>query len=954
MSLTQSLADCLPAAWDRVAVLAGDDNFRHLRARLKGSGRLDEVERLMAVSPFFVEQLAQNADWVADNVATDWLEDRSWSHDDWRRALALFTAGADDEAGFMAALRRFRSREMLRIVWRDFSGSANLAATVADVSRLADTTIEAAVEWAGQGLTPRFGHPVGRDTGSVQELIVLGMGKLGGEELNLSSDIDLIFTYPEAGQTEGGRTSVSNQEYFIKLGQGVIRFLDTVTANGFVFRVDMRLRPYGDSGALVSSFDALELYYQEQGREWERYALMKARPITGHPDAVAPLNEMIQAFVFRRYTDFGVIESLRDMKAMILAEIRRQGLSDNIKKGEGGIREIEFIAQCLQLIHGGRDRTLQLRGLEPALESIRTAQLLPSDVVDELISAYRWLRDCEHALQGMEDRQTQTLPVEPLSRERVATIMGLPNWSALVEVLNRHRDAVARHFAELIAPAQHSISNEDTLQFATLGLASLTELNFDSPSDSWGLIERYLSSARFQVLQGDSRQRVERFLPRLCEAAAQSSAPGRVLERLLPFVEAVSRRSAYLVLLEENPQALAQLVLLAAKSPWIADRLAKRPDLLDELLDIDRLTSAPDRSAIQSLVRQQLLRVPEEDLEAQMLALGRIKDSVVLRVAASELTDHLPLMKVSDYLTFLAEVIVEQAIHVARAELVKRHGQPQGKRTGFAVLGYGKLGGIELSYGSDLDLVFVYEGDDGETDGPRPIDNVRFFTRLAQRVTHVLSTKMAAGRLYEVDLRLRPHGDSGLVAVSVTGLRKYQLESAWTWEHQALVRTRALAGDSHLTRTLAELRKEVLCLARDSTTLIEDVVSMRRRMLKAGTQKIDVPRGCFDLKRDPGGIVDIEFVVQYLVLEHARTIPALTEWSDVVRIIESLQQHAVLPEQDAGGLVDAYLAFRSAVHTTALQGEQAVGRTADFEQHLKHVIAVRERLLPGITDELPS
>ncbi len=949
MSLSETLTAGADLGWQRIESLGGSSVAEQLRTSLLHSDQLATVETLMAVSPFFAEQLARNAAWVSEHVSSDWLDGRDWDGEQWQAHALACLGDVMDDNGFIVALRRFRSREYLRMVWRDFTRRGHLEDTLADVTALADCMIQVALTRAEAQLRPRYGTPIGRYSGTPQELVVLGMGKLGGRELNLSSDIDLIFTYPESGETEGGRSAISNQEYFIKVGQSIIRYLDSVTGDGFVFRVDMRLRPFGDSGALVSNYDALELYYQENGREWERYAMMKARPITGSPTSVKPLTDMIRAFVYRRYTDFGVLDSLRDMKAMIVAEIRRQGLADNIKKGAGGIREIEFIAQCIQLIHGGRNPELRVRGLVQSLEALRRHDLLEAGAVDDLIAAYRWLRNLEHGIQGMEDRQTQTLPADDLGRERLARIMGLPDWASLMAVLDGHRAKVQWHFDALIAPREvHEHGETSPISFADLGAEVLESLGFVDLDTSWPALEAFIDGSRMRVLQGDSRQRVERFLPRLVEAAGQSALPDTALVRLLPFVAAVSRRSAYLVLLEENPSALRRLVDLAGQSLWIGEKLSQRPDLLEELLDADRLTTAPDRADIQSLVRQQLLRVPEEDLEAQMHALGRIKDAVVLRVAASELTGRLPIMKVSDYLTFLAEVILEQAIHVARAELVQRHGEPQGPNVGFAVLGYGKLGGIELSYGSDMDLVFVYDGGDGETAGPRVIDNVRFYTRLAQRVVHVLATKMAGGYLYEVDLRLRPHGDSGLVAVSLSGLRKYQLESAWTWEHQALVRTRPISGDRALLDRLGQLRAEVLCQSRNDRELQTEVVAMRRRMISDGTSRIDTKPGWFDLKRDPGGIVDIEFVVQYLVLANAHTKPHLTEWSDVVRILESLQQAEVLPGTQAEALKAAYLAYRSAVHVAALRGEPAVGKVEDYREHLTAVADIREQWLPGV------
>jgi glutamate-ammonia-ligase adenylyltransferase len=448
-------------------------------------------------------------------------------------------------------------------------------------------------------------------------------------------------------------------------------------------------------------------------------------------------------------------------------------------------------------------------------------------------------------------------------------------------------------------------------------------------------------------LQGEGRQRFEAFLPLLCEMAAHEANPDAALTRALPFVRAVCRRSAYLVLLQENPAALKHLLSLVAASTWVADRLASRPELLDELLHETQLFSAPSRDEIKALVRQQLLRIPEEDLEGQMGALSRIKEGVILRVAASELSGTLPVMQVSDNLTFLAEVMIEQAIAVARAELVQRYGEPQAEQVGFAVMAYGKLGGIELSYGSDLDLVFVFNGAEGQTGGPKVIDNSRFYTRLAQRVTHVLSAQMFSGRLYEVDLRLRPDGDSGLVATTLTGFRRYQLESAWTWEHQALVRSRTVAGDPSLRASLEQLRREVLTLPREAPVLSAAVRDMRHKML---AEQASMNRGGerFDIKRDQGGIVDIEFVVQYLVLAHASEFPELAQWSDVIRLLETLEKVGVLSEDQAAVLSSRYLIYRSALHGLALQGADTRVEAAAHVAGREQVKRVTEALLPGL------
>lgn len=952
MALPLQLTERRDNGWTRVEGFAGDELAGRLKHLIDKQSLREEVDELLATSLFFTEQLARQAGWVCEGLSSGELLAETEHTPE--RILEWVTAELPedpDESTFMSVLRRVRQREMLRIVWHDFTFRANLEATLAAVTSLADAAVILAVEQATRQLAPRYGQPIGRDSGEVQELIVIAMGKMGGRELNLSSDIDLIFTYPESGETQGGRNSVSNQEYFIKLGQTVIKLLDAQTVDGFVFRVDMRLRPYGESGVLVCNYDSLELYYQEQGREWERYAMIKARPVTGSAPAREALREMLRPFVYRRYTDFGVIESLRDMKAMIAAETRRLGLENNIKKGSGGIREVEFIAQCMQLIHGGRVVELRSRGLVETLQRLESKAILDTEMVSELIESYRFLRNCEHAIQGMNDAQTQMLPDDDLAKLQLAVIMNFPDWDALSEKLSAVRNVVSNHFVGLIAPAEEEqVTEAGALRYVDLSAEVLETLGYHDAEQSWSAVDDFLRSSRISILQGESRLRLERFLPRLIEAAANTTSPDAAAIRLLPFVNAVSRRSAYLVLLEENPAALAALTSLAGQSPWIAELLAQRPELLDELLDLERLYSAPSRESMQSLVRQQLLRVPEDDLEEQMMVLRRIKDAVVLRVAASELSELLPVMKVSDNLTFLAEVILEQAIHVAKADLVRKHGEPGGDNAGFAVLGYGKLGGIELSYDSDLDIVFIYDGGNGETSGPKVIDNIRFYTRLAQRVVHVLSTKLATGRLYEIDLRLRPHGDSGLVAVSATAFKKYQLESAWVWEHQALVRTRAVAGDRELCDRLETARAEILSVPRDTGELAGEVASMRRRMIETGTKQLSLKNGEFDIKRSPGGIVDIEFVVQYLVLANAHAHPELTQWSDVVRILDSLESAGLVTASCADDLRSAYLKYRSAVHVTGLQRMSAVAKISDFQEELAKVIAVRDSLLPGLED----
>ncbi len=955
MTLPRPLIERADSAITRLNERLGSTFTDQLIIALERDAQWQNTRRVLAASPFVVEQLEREGDaFLADLQSGEGFTALADSLEPWR--LALSDAGLSvncNEISTQRLLRRFRNQAMLRLVWRAFSGQADLAETLRDLTHLAESCVEFAVGWATHHARERFGVPMGRDSGTEQSLIVLGMGKLGGRELNLSSDIDLIFAYPESGETVGARKSLSNQEFFTRVGQSIIRLLDAPTADGFVFRVDMRLRPYGGSGALVSSFDALESYYQAHGREWERYAMLKARALTGSEESVAQLDALLNAFVYRRFVDFGVLDALRDMSARITAEAHRMNLRRDIKRGMGGIRQVEFIAQSLQLIHGGRIADLRVRGLEPALTALARHGFISEDDRDSLIADYRSLRLLENALQGMADTQTHHLPDDPLSLMQLAAVLGDADGDALSTRITELRSRVQRAFDTMVAfPANGQGEGEDinvgSIGFAELDVEQLGQWGFTQPERSWQAMETVLASPRLAVADADSRRRCEQFLPVLCQAAGATSDPDLALQRTLPFVEAVLRRSAYLVLLRENPDSLALLLTLNVASSWIADKLASRPELLEELLHRDRLLTLPDRAEMRALVEDQLIRVPEDDLEAQLQAMVRVKEAITLRIAASDVTGELPVMKVADNLTFLAEVLVDHALAIAERDLVAKHGVPGGDNAGFAVVAYGKFGGIELSYGSDLDLVFVFEPGDGMTAGPKAVDSVRYFTRLAQRLVHLLSANVSSGHLYEVDLRLRPNGDSGLIAVSFDAFANYQRHSAWTWEHQALLRARVVSGAGALRERITALREEILCRKRDRLALASEVVDMRNKMSANPVSQDRPPEGYFHLKVDPGAIVDIEFLVQYLTLASAWEHPRLVAESDVINVLAALLQASVLSPQEEDQLRAAYLSLRSAVNKTLLQAQQPWGRIADHWAHLSAVIAIRDKWLPGL------
>ncbi|WP_122518002.1 bifunctional [glutamate--ammonia ligase]-adenylyl-L-tyrosine phosphorylase/[glutamate--ammonia-ligase] adenylyltransferase [Pseudomonas syringae] len=928
-------------------------------------------DRVCAASDFVTEQISRDPNMLLDMADSGELE-RSFSTGELRGQIAdaLSTATTDDELG--RNLRRQRMRHQVRIIWRDLTRQADLIETCRDLSDMADACIDLACHWLHERLCQQFGTPTGRRTGLPQQMVILGMGKLGAVELNLSSDIDLIFGYPEGGETVGVKRPLDNQEFFIRLGQRLIKALDPVTVDGFVFRVDMRLRPYGSSGALVLSFNALEQYYQDQGRDWERYAMIKARVVGGDQKAGAELLEMLRPFVYRRYLDFSAIEALRTMKQLIQQEVKRKGMAENIKLGAGGIREVEFIAQAFQLIHGGRDLSLQQRPLFKVLKTLEGQGYLPSAVTEELREGYEFLRYTEHAIQAIADRQTQMLPDNEQDQARIALMMGFSDWASFHERLMYWRGRVSWHFRQVIADPDSDPDDEqeddsevivggewlplwEESQDEEAASRQLSQAGFVNAETAIKHLANLRSSPHLRSMQRLSRERLDAFIPRLLAQAVEHAKPDLVLERVLPLVEAVARRSAYLVLLTENPDALRRLLTLCAASPWIAEQIARFPLLLDELLNEGRLFNPPLAPELAAELRERLIRIPEDDLEQQMEALRHFKLAHSLRVAASEITGSLPLMKVSDYLTWLAEAILEQVLALAWRHSVARHGTPSRPDgtlcdPGFVIVGYGKVGGIELGHGSDLDLVFIHDGDpQTETDGARPIDSAQFFTRLGQRIIHLLTTQTNSGQLYDVDMRLRPSGASGLLVSSLGAFSRYQDKEAWTWEHQALVRARVLTGSPDVGREVEKVRADVLGRERDLDKLRAEVSEMRAKMRdNLGSRLTAAGRGAnafessmpFDLKQDAGGIVDIEFMVQYAALAWSREHPGLLQYTDNIRILEGLEEAGLLPDADASLLREAYKAYRSAAHRQALQKQAGVVSGDQFHCERREVMRI--------------
>jgi glutamate-ammonia-ligase adenylyltransferase len=895
---------------------------------LPASSLSEQARQVLAFSDFVQESVTAHPDWLtgleaAPPQADEWQHYVQWLRD------ALADVG--DEAALMRELRHFRRRVMVRIAWAQALMLVSEESTLQQLSHLAETLIVTARDWLYDACCREWGTPCSED-GTPQPLLILGMGKLGGGELNFSSDIDLIFAWPEKGATRGGRRELDNAQFFTRLGQRLIKALDQPTQDGFVYRVDMRLRPFGDSGPLVLSFAALEDYYQEQGRDWERYAMVKARIMGDNDGAYASeLRAMLRPFVFRRYIDFSVIQSLRNMKGMIAREVRRRGLKDNIKLGAGGIREIEFIVQVFQLIRGGREPSLQSRSLLPTLAAIAQLNLLAEGDAQILREAYLFLRRLENLLQSINDEQTQTLPGDELNRARLAWGMRLDDWQALTEALDAHMAAVRRIFNDLIGDDE-SESQDDELSehWRELWQDALQEddttpvlahLSNDDRHRVVALIADFRLELNKRAIGPRGRQVLDHLMPHLLSDVCSRADAPVPLSRLTPLLSGIITRTTYLELLSEFPGALKHLISLCAASPMIASKLARYPLLLDELLDPNTLYQPTATDAYRDELRQYLLRVPEEDEEQQLEALRQFKQAQLLRVAAADIAGTLPVMKVSDHLTWLAEAIIDAVVHQAWVQMVARYGQPKHladrEGRGFAVVGYGKLGGWELGYSSDLDLIFLHDCPvDVMTDGEREIDGRQFYLRLAQRIMHLFSTRTSSGILYEVDARLRPSGAAGMLVTSTESFAEYQKNEAWTWEHQALVRARVVYGDPQLKAQFDAIRRDVLTATREGQTLQTEVREMREKMRAHLGNK---HRDRFDIKADEGGITDIEFITQYLVLRDAHAKPKLTRWSDNVRILELLAQNDIMDEQEALALTRAYTTLRDELHHLALQ-----------------------------------
>ena len=901
-----------------------------------------DLARLYQASPYAAAQLERHPDWLAD------LDPAASPDEDYRATYAAENPPPEDEATLMRQLRQYKHRRQIRHIHAIVNGHIDEPTFLARTSALAETLIAAAHDWQFAAHCARYGTPLDSD-GNPMPMLILGMGKLGGGELNFSSDIDLIYAYRESGTTSGGRKPEEHETWYRKLAQRLIHTLDAVTEDGNVYRVDMRLRPFGQTGPLALTYTAMEQYYLIHGRDWERYALMKARPVAGDIDGGHELLATLRPFTYRRYLDYAALNALADMKQSINRQIREEGMERHIKLGAGGIREAEFTVQAIQMIYGGQYPALQTPSLLTALDHIRARGLMSAANTQALQDAYLTLRSVENALQYRDDQQTHSLPDndDDNAWQRLTTACHAASVPALQARIQQARDTIHQHYTATIAdedtPAPDPIADDlAAVDWTDPDDAHLARWLNDNISDdnsrtqTAATLAAYTRANNWHRLPQQTNGRLHRLIPAVLSQAVQNAQLDG-LAGILDLITAVSGRNNYITLLTEQPALTNHLLNIAANAAWLIHYIAAHPLVLDDLNNERRLP--PGRTALQQDLTARLQNIDDE--ETWQHALRDYKHVQTFKTAWADIHGHLPLMQVSDQLSHIAETTLQAALEHAEHTLREKHGIPRkadGSPAEIAIIGYGKLGGLELGYGSDLDIIYLYDdGDtDGVTDGEKPIDNQRYYTRLAQRTSNLLGAASSNGTIYTIDTRLRPGGASGLPAVSIQGFARYQRENAWTWEHQALTRSRAVAGSPALGERYTRLRHELLTRPAKAT-LREDILAMRQKM---HDNAAPLPPDTFHLKQSTGGLIDIEFIVQYLLLAHGAAEPILSRMSDNIRQLAALEATGILTSSQAMTLRDAYRKLRAEAHHRQLNDRDKRVPAAPWQELRDHICAI--------------
>ncbi|MGB7453290.1 MAG: bifunctional [glutamate--ammonia ligase]-adenylyl-L-tyrosine phosphorylase/[glutamate--ammonia-ligase] adenylyltransferase [Lysobacterales bacterium] len=870
---------------------------------------------ILEFSPFLDQLISRHPDWFEEFQSSGRLENTSPPASDQLATLI-------QEKGLDPALRQFRNREMMRLIWRDLSELAPVDEILTDLSTLADICLQAAVNFHSRVLEEKHGIPRGPD-GRSQKLIIIGLGKLGGRELNLSSDVDIIFCYPERGECDG-RRGLSNEQFFTRLSRSVIRSLSGITADGFCFRVDTRLRPFGDSGPLVSSFAALEQYYQREGRDWERYALIKARPVAGDIVSGKQLLGILKPFVYRRYIDFGAIEALQEMHANVREDALRNDRLDDIKRGPGGIREIEFLVQTFQLLRGGREPDLQTPSIFRAATKLHKLKILSNEAVSELLAAYRFLRKTENRIQALHDQQTHQVPAGE-DGLRVARAMGFKDMPDFRVALEQTRNKVKALFEQSLPQAGEPA--DDTNPWHTYW-QRMRHSDQEPSQDvsNWKPLSGFVKRLSRLSLSQRASRRLDQFMPLLLESFDDLSPDDAVVHRVLDLVSSICRRSAYLSLLVQNPDASKRMLELFTASKRVAETVTRYPALLDELIDPGLGAYPPTVKDIKTGVQRVLNG--SNDTETTLQDLNYFKQMINLRVAVAVMKLTMSAFEASFALSKLAENLVQAVLSLSRLEMISRHGHLAGPE--LAVIAYGSLGACALGFDSDLDLIFLFQPTTSMSDGPRPLSAERYHTNVARRMLSLMSATTPSGRLYSIDARLRPNGRAGLLVSSVDAFNRYQLEEAWVWELQALTRARPFTGDTQTASKFVSIRQNVLTRVRDKALIKSEVLAMRKRIRNE--------HGMTNaLKHGHGGLLDIEFIVQLGLLLNAGEYPEVIKSTQTGPQLQALHDCGWIDANTFKTLDSAYAQLSHARLQAALVDDTAGREATD---------------LPGITQAL--
>lgn len=904
------------------------------------------LDRALCSSEFISMVFQKNPHWAQDIFFHPNFS-KMLKVNEYRQDLSERLSSCETQAQLMKHLRQFRNYHMARIAWKNILSKSTLLEELAQLSALAEVCIQQTVLKLYQWLIPRMGAPLDAQQ-NPQQLIVVAMGKLGGKELNFSSDVDLIFAFEHSGVTE---KKIHNAQFFSQLGQQLIHVLSLPNEDGFVFRVDMRLRPYGQSGPLAFSFAALETYYQVHGRDWERYAMVKARAITGSPSAQKQLMTLLRPFVYRRYLDYGAFQALREMKDWVKADIKRRGLENDLKLGPGGIRQIEFITQAFQLLRGGRHPQYQQVNLLKALSQLTQDKLIAPQAAEQLTQAYCFLRKAEHALQILKDEQTHVLPIQSQAQHQVSYILGCAHWAEVMETLSSHRQRVLAHFKRISAAPplpqgvrDHPSSKRLSLIWHNLENKEVTtwdlkKVGFSSPEVIWEHLSRFKQNPTIRSLKSIARQRLDRVLPAFLGLLLHEEKANEVLSRMLRLFLAICRRSVYLVHLIEHPNALQRLITLCALSHWMADKLSAFPVLFDEILNPKLSLQLPSETQLRQELHERMRWISGDDLEQKMEHLRQFKWANVVKVAMIELLGHQENMQLNQCLSYIAQVILEKVYSMALAYMNDRFGplvdsEQRPQMPQFIVVAYGNLGALELNYGSDLDLVFLYQQGDFSTNGENALSASEYYLRLAQRMIHILSTQTLLGHLYDIDVRLRPDGASGLLVSPFLAYQKYMELKAWTWEHQALVRARVVCGAHPLRDAFNQLKSAIFTLPRSWAALNTQVLEMRQKCCAKVKASLDVSQS---LKWGPGGLQDIEFMMQYCVLRWAGTYDALRGQTSSLTLLDTCITHHILSLYQGNALKDAYFFIHDALRKHSLQKTLSLTQHDQLAVHMQQV-----------------